>query len=274
MIPGYNTNGLAHHSPMDGLRLLADTGYKSVAITVDHGWFTSTRQTADIKRFLTEQGMSSVIETGARFILDPRQKHSPTLLDPDPAAANQRIEFLKRCIDLAVELGSNCVSLWSGRKDPRQSPQDAMGRLKDNLSVVLSHAESVGVDIGFEPEPGMLVDTTSSFGQLLEQVSSPRLKMTMDIGHLHCLGEIPIADYIRRWSGMIVNIHLEDMVRGKHEHLMFGEGEIDFAPVIQSLREIGYKQGIHVELSRHSHNAAEIVRQAFGFLQALLEAKD
>ena len=56
------------------------------------------------------------------------------------------------------------------------------------------------------------------------------------------------------------------MVRGVHEHLMFGQGTIDFPPVFAALREVGYDRGVHVELSRHSHAAVEAVRAARGFL--------
>ena len=60
------------------------------------------------------------------------------------------------------------------------------------------------------------------------------------------------------------------MRHGVHEHLMFGEGTIDFPPIIQALRETGYRGGVHVELSRHSHLAAEAVRAAASFLKLLL----
>ena len=33
---GYNTNGLAHHDGLQAIELLADIGYRSIAITVDH----------------------------------------------------------------------------------------------------------------------------------------------------------------------------------------------------------------------------------------------
>jgi len=55
----------------------------------------------------------------------------------------------------------------------------------------------------------------------------------MDIGHLFCLSEVPIAGFIEKWQDLIVNIHIEDMCAGVHDHLMFGEGQIYFPPVIE-----------------------------------------
>jgi L-ribulose-5-phosphate 3-epimerase len=108
------------------------------------------------------------------------------------------------------------------------------------------------------------------FEELLERFDAPPLKLTLDIGHLHCQGEVPIAEQIRRWSDQLVNVHLEDMRRGVHEHLMFGEGEIDFRPVIAELKAVGYHGLVQVELSRHSHMAPEAARRAFEFLQPLI----
>ena len=51
--------------------------------------------------------------------------------------------------------------------------------------------------------------------------------------------------------------------------MMFGEGEIAFEPVLAALAHVGYAGGIHVELSRHSHNAVETARQALAFLRAV-----
>ena len=81
---------------------------------------------------------------------------------------------------------------------------------------------------------------------------------------------MPIADVIRRWAPRLVNVHIEDMRRGVHEHLMFGEGEIDFPPVLQALAEVGYTGGVYVELSRHSHEGPEAARRAFRFLSVCL----
>ncbi|HMF14461.1 MAG TPA: TIM barrel protein, partial [Gemmataceae bacterium] len=54
---------------------------------------------------------------------------------------------------------------------------------------------------------------------------------------------------------------------GLHDHLMFGDGEIDFGPVLRTLQEIGYDGGVHVELSRHGHEAVNTARRALEFLK-------
>jgi sugar phosphate isomerase/epimerase len=60
------------------------------------------------------------------------------------------------------------------------------------------------------------------------------------------------------------------MRAGVHEHLMFGDGQIDFPPVLRALAEIGYQGGIHVELSRHSHEGPAAARRAIDFLRHLM----
>lgn len=273
MILGYNTNGLAHHEPMQALQLVADTGFKGVALTIDHHWLSPDSehrfdQMREIKQFLDHNGMISVIETGARFLLDPNRKHRPTLMDADAA---RRIDYLKYCIDTAVNLGSRCVSIWSGVKPEGLSFQTAIDRLAERLKVVLEYAEEQKVDIGFEPEPGMLIDTTGRFERLLHLVDSPRLKVTLDIGHLFCLSEVPISAFIEKWKDRLINVHIEDMRAGVHEHLMFGEGQIHFPPVIETLFDVGYQGPLNIELSRHSHDAARIVRESFQFLNPIIE---
>ncbi|NOZ40519.1 MAG: sugar phosphate isomerase/epimerase [Planctomycetes bacterium] len=271
---GYNTNGLAHHSLPAAIRLLASLGYESVAITIDHCALNPyadsyESQLRDTRQLLTELKMCSVIETGARYLLNPRHKHHPTLVTSKSAGRPLRIEFLRHAIDIAAELGSNCVSLWSGCLASNDTHDDGWRRLVEGLGIVLDYADRCDVQIGFEPEPGMFIDTMASFSELVEQVDSPRLGLTLDLGHLHCLSE-PIEATIVRWSDRLLNIHIEDMCAGVHEHLMFGEGEMGFPPVLATLQKVGYAGGLHVELSRHSHMGPEAARQSRVFLKSLL----
>ncbi len=148
------------------------------------------------------------------------------------------------------------------------SPEVARECLIEGCLRLGEFAESRNVRLAFEPEPGMLIDTMDRFAKLYESMRSPCFGLTLDLGHLHCLGEEPIASHIQKWREILWNVHIEDMRRGVHDHLMFGEGDMDFPPLLRALAAIDYQGGIHVELSRHSHDAVSSARQALEFLRA------
>ncbi len=276
MFLGYNTNGLAYQDLFDAVELLAEIGYHGVGITIDHHALSpydkdASRRLARLRAMLQQLGMQSVVETGARFLLEPNAKHEPTLLSDD---RRRRIDFYKYAVDCAVELRSDCVSLWSGTVREPILHEEAMDRLVEGLAEVLDYAAERNVVIAFEPEPGMLIDSMRAYELLLQRIDAPNFRLTLDVGHLHCQGETPMAGMIRRWAPRLVNVHLEDMRRGVHEHLMFGEGEIDFPPVLQALVELGYTGGAYVELSRHSHEGPAAARRAFAFLGEMRNARN
>ena len=273
MLLGYNTNGFAHHDLVDAIDVLAELGYQSVAITLDHNSLNPytidfAEQLTRVAKRLRQHQMRSVIETGARYLLDPRAKHEPTLLTADAERRQRRTGFLRHAIEIAAALGSDCVSMWSGMLRDEIGEEEAFDRLLAALGPVLQHAASLGVTIGFEPEPGMFVDSMERFHLLSETINSPSFLLTLDVGHLHCQGETPIEAQIKRWSDHLVNVHIEDMRAGVHEHLMFGEGEMEFEPILRALRDANYLGGVHVELSRHSHDAPNAARCAYEFLTA------
>lgn len=270
---GYNTNGFAHHRLEDAIAILGELGYRSVALTLDYHALnpfdpSHQQQAREARRILDRYDMRCVIETGARYLLDPWKKHQPTLLSKNPGL---RLDFLKRSIDLAQQLQADAVSLWSGTAGDPESEQILWDRLVDGCQQLCEHAERRQVRIAFEPEPGMLIDTMDRFARLYEAVSHSLFGLTLDLGHLQCQGELPMAPHIHHWKHVLWNIHIEDMNQGIHDHLMFGEGEMDFPPIFQALREIDYQHGIHVELSRHSHQAVETAKKAMSFLQKWLQ---
>jgi L-ribulose-5-phosphate 3-epimerase len=275
---GYNTNGLAHHRLADAIRLLGDEGYESAAITLDAGALDPygdprvyRDQTDKIHSLLDGLGLGRVIETGARYLLNPRMKHDPTLMDPDPTRRAIRVDFLVKAIDLALEVGADCVSFWSGILRDGASEAEAMDRLASALRPVIDRAESRRMRLAFEPEPGMFIDTFARFAELDERIRHPLFDLTVDLGHVHCIEDGAVADHVREWGPRIANVHVEDMARGVHEHLMFGEGTMDFPPIFQALRDVDYRGGLHVELSRHSHMAVEAVRKSREFLKRMIE---
>jgi L-ribulose-5-phosphate 3-epimerase len=265
---GYGTNGFANHRLADALAVIAGLGYRGVALTLDHDHLDpfapdAARQVARAADLLREHDLAVVIETGARYLLDPWHKHAPTLLHDDPAP---RLEYLRRAVRVGADLGAEAVSFWSGVA-PADTP-GAWRRLVDGTAAVVDVAAAAGVTLGFEPEPGMLVGDIAGWERLHADLGRPPgFGITLDIGHCRCLEPWPVPECVARVADHLVNVQIEDMRRGVHEHLEFGEGEIDFPPVLAALAAAGYGGLVAVELPRHSHAAPAVAARSIDFLR-------
>ena len=273
MLLGFSTNSIGDVDPLDAVPRLRDLGYGSLAITLDHHTinpFADDRsaRVARWRKALADVGMACVIETGARHLLDPMIKHEPTLISSDPSARACRIDFTRRAIDVAADLGAGCVSLWSGVGRDGAALETFGNRLADGLAEIMTHAAQAGVVVAFEPEPGMVIDTLARAATLFDRLGRPAaLRLTVDIGHMECMGEWPAATHLRPWHGMIANVHVDDMLACRHDHLPFGSGDVDFAAAVAALAAAGYRDGLHVELPRQSHRWLETARRSAAVLK-------
>ena len=272
MLPGYNTNGFAHHKIEDALQILAELGYRSIAFTLDYNTVepfaaNAIARARELGKMAQDLGLNLVIETGARFLLDPRRKHQPTLLSKQASDRKKRVDFLLRCAELGLAMGSNTLSFWSGKPDFEAAEDSYWQLLIEQCVLISNQVENSGMKIAFEPEPGMFIDTMDKFEQLHKAILHSKFGLTLDIGHLECMNEMPLLPHLEKWSSVLWNIHLEDMRQGVHDHLPPGEGSIDFGKVFAGLNEIKYEGGVHWELSRHSHDAVETARKCRQFMQ-------
>jgi sugar phosphate isomerase/epimerase len=269
----YNTNGFAHHKLEDAARIIAGCGYGGLALTPDVHQLNPFEpdfpgRVAEFRELLDSLNLKCVIETGARFLLDAHRKHQPTLLSPNPDDRHYRYEFLALdCIPLAKELGADVVSFWSGTPVDDAPPAELMDRLVEQCQRLADAAVENGVRLAFEPEPGMFIDTMDKFAELHARVNHPAFGLTLDVGHLVCVDELPVGGHVRRWAPVLWNVHLDDMRRGVHDHLAFGEGEVDFADFFAAAEEIWFAGCMSVELSRHSHDAVNTARRSREFLR-------
>jgi sugar phosphate isomerase/epimerase len=274
---GFGTNGFTNHRLADAVTVLADLGYDGIALTLDHCHLDPFADDlapalAALGARLDQLRMSVIVETGARYLLDPRHKHAPTLLAAD--GRDLRIDYLSRAVRIAAYLGAQAMSFWSGTPDADLPADVAWDRLVDGCHQVVELADRYSVPLGFEPEPGMLVDTIAGYEELARRLGNPAcFGVTLDIGHCRCVEEQSIPDCIRRVAPRLVNVQIDDMRRGTHEHLEFGAGEIDFPPVLAALREVGYQNLVAVELPRHGHAAPDVAARSLEFLRAANEGE-
>jgi len=267
----YNTNGAASHRLDDAIRLIAEAGYDGVALTLDHHHLDPfaddwEREAARVRDLLASLNLGSVVETGARYLLDPADKHEPTLVTASPEGRAARVAFLNRAIDVAGVLGSETMSFWAGVPKPGVDRNDAHDWLDQGLAQVCDHATRAGVTVSLEPEPGMLVETVGDYERIA--AFHPQLKLALDTGHCLVTGDVEPEDAVRGHASRLGTVAIEDMKRGDHTHLPFGHGDMNVPAVLRALKDVEFGRLVCVELSRESPRAHQAIPEAIRYLKA------
>lgn len=278
----YSTNGFTRVSLPEAIRRIAAHGYEGVEILADAPhWCPPHCTDADLRAIEdalggTRLAISNVNVNTAMGLWPsppPELVFEPSLSNRDPAVRRRRIDYTFACLELAAVLGAPAISVASGRMESDVPPARGFDYFARSLEVVCERAAALGVRVGIEFEPGLLVETSDEVARLIEMVDHPALGANLDIGHAVCAGEDPV-DAIARLAGRIWNVHIEDIRGRKHYHLIPGEGDIEFARVIDALRVHGYDGFLTVELYTCTHQADSAARAAIGYLAPLVEALD
>ena len=273
----WNTNGCANHRLYDAIELVADAGYDGLALTLDwhhldpfaDDW---QQQTERLRAALDEKNLDSVIETGARFLLNPRIKHEPTLINPEKAGRQRRVAFLKQAIDIASTLGSEAVSFWAGVRQSSVSAEQAKQWLSEGIGELLDYATAQQVTLAVEPEPGMQIETIADLERIrasLPVAVRDALSLALDVGHVWVTGEMDPAEAVRTYGKTCGTAAIEGMNRGVHEHLPVTQGDMDVAAIIRSFQQVGFDKLICVELSRDSHRAHQAIGETIKSLKKM-----
>ena len=269
---GYNTNGCANHRLDDAIALIAAAGYDGIALTLDiHHLDPYLPDHPGARRrvaaSLRQRNLGCVVETGARFLLDPTRKHEPTFVTPDMEGRARRLDFLCRALEVAAECGAEAMSFWAGVPQPGVDRAQARSWLEAGIAALLRRAEALGVTAALEPEPGMLIETVADFHAIAAAL--PGLRLALDVGHCVVTGEVAPERAVLNEHDHVATVSIEDMRRGVHEHLPFGEGDMDVAAVLAALRSVRCTRLVCVELSRDSHRADRMVPAALAALRAI-----
>lgn len=269
---GYGLNGFTDHRLPDALAVLAGLGYDGVALTLDHAHLDPlgpglAGRVARAARLLARHGLDVVVETGGRYVLDPWRKHEPTLVSD--TGRERRLELLRTAVRVAADLGSPAVSFWSGVAPAGASDRVLRERVDAGVAALLPLAQERGVDLALEPEPGMVVERLADALAVRARLGDPeRLRLTVDVGHLRCNEHGDPGDLIRSVGPLVRNVQVDDMRRGTHEHLPFGEGEVDLPSALAALGDIGFRGLVAVELPRHPHAAPALAAASLTALRA------
>jgi sugar phosphate isomerase/epimerase len=246
------TYGLKDLTTPDALRLIKETGYDGVQLSVMAGWPTDpAKLSADDRRTLRRQ-----IEDSGLAV--------PSLIDsvslrgtPDAKAKN--LERLKR----AVELGNELVpgrppyfdTILGRKKADWENVKEAMA---DELRGWVPILEDGNTTLTFKPHAGDAVQSAERVLWLIQAVGSPRIRIVFDYSHFYVEG-YPLEESLRKLINYAPLIVVKDSqgTSEKHDYLLPGDGKTDYLAYFKLLRELRYSGFVNVEVSAHVHRKPE-----------------
>jgi len=178
---------------------------------------------------------------------------------------DRQFDLTRRAIGLAPEFGAQ-VFVFSG---PFRRTGDAAEweRMVERTRQLARLAESRGVTLAEEFEPGFVVGSTADLLRLFEEVGSDSLAANLDLGHAFLCDPDPLGA-IRRLAPRIVHGHIENMRAGVHEHLLPHEGDMNLADYLRALARAGFQGGLALDLYKHDYEA--VAPDAIAYLRRLI----
>jgi D-psicose/D-tagatose/L-ribulose 3-epimerase len=156
---------------------------------------------------------------------------------------------------------------------PDVAMADARRWLDEGIEQVLAYSERVGVPAAMEPEPEpeVVVRTVDGYRALAERF--PALELALDLGHVMVTQERVPEESIIEFAPQIGSVSLEDMKRGHHHHLAFGDGDMNIPACLDALERIDFRRLVVIELSSDSGRADMMVPHALDWVRNCRKAR-
>lgn len=182
--------------------------------------------------------------------------HRAGLASPVESDRREAVDWTIACVALAVDVGAAVVHVIPGDQPDLGNGLGAVGDPGDldcfvaSLRTVVEAAAGTGVTVALEPIVNQLVSTTDEALEVLGRV--PGLAISFDPSHLEVTTH-DVADAARRLGPHVAIAAIKDAV-GEPDDFRFlaqGDGVIDFAEMVATLRAAGFDGALVVEHEAH-----------------------
>lgn len=233
------------HSAADCVTHLIDAGYSDFELMMYPG-------------HLWPADMDPAARSGLRQHIEARGARVITLNMPNVdlnlagAAEEMRaytLGLLRGVVGLAGDLGVPGVVLGIGKANPLfPAPTERLvGYFYQALDELLPLAEKAGTELWVENMPFSFISDVDTLMNMLDQYGGDDVGFVYDVANGHFIGE-DLSDGLRRVKDRLKLVHLSDTTQRIYRHDPVGAGDLDFAPLPATLREVGYQELAMLEI--------------------------
>lgn len=268
---------------MDGIKRAKEIGADGIQMYASYGVVSpgqmTTQKRKDLKNVMQDNGLvfSALCGELGGHGLSIRAQHT------------DRIELLKRILDMALELGTNIVTTHIGVV-PNNPTHDRYKVLQDACGELSKYGESVGGCYAIETGP----EKTGVLSRFLESIDAKAMNVNYDPANLVMVtGDDPVKG-VYNLKDYIVHTHAKDGVMIKpsdpeyvydcfakgdidalnaldgFQEMPLGEGEVNYVAYLKALKDIGYNGFLTIERECGDNPTADI-KTAVAFLKDILK---
>jgi sugar phosphate isomerase/epimerase len=275
MVFGYSTNAFKRFSLVEALEKIAAIGFKGVEIMGDRPHLYppdfDDERLKSLKKIIEKNNLL-VTNLNSFTLFAVGDTYLPSWIEPEKDRREIRIRHTLESLKIAKQLGCGNISIPPGGPLAGMSKHQALRLFHRGLEKVIPLAEELGVKILVEPEPELMIEKTSQFKDFIKDVRSKAVGLNFDIGHFYCAGEDPrnAFEELFQWVG---HVHLEDIASSReHNHLIAGQGSIDFGRIFEIMVQLGFRGNITLELYPYLDTPEEAGRESMEYLRPIFKA--
>jgi D-psicose/D-tagatose/L-ribulose 3-epimerase len=229
----------------------------------------SQTERRDIRAVAADHGLAI---TSLHYLL--RAPSGLSITAADAAQRSRTVAVMRELCTFATDLGARV--LVHGSPDQRKiaGSADADGRKRgiDCFAAVAEAAAAAGVVYCIEPlsrDQTAFVNTIEEAADIARQIGSPAVRTMLDCSSAALTETESIPDLIRRWipSGLIAHVHFNDPNRQGP-----GDGALDFAPILSTLREQDYRGDAAIEPFIYEPDGPACAARGIGYIRGILRA--
>ena len=197
-----------------------------------------------------------------------------SLASPDPDERRQGVQVIRDVCGVARSLDVSVLLLPVGQPEGVELAA-ARANVVVSLRECLEGAEDAGVTLALENVCQPFLETAEALLEVVAALGSPTCGVYYDLGNASFVGQDPVAE-LRAVAPHLVRVHAKDTVNVRRERpplpetpitgdftvwqrrttVTLGSGEVDLEGCAQVLRELGYEEGVVIEVPQPPEGAA------------------
>ncbi|MCL4514954.1 MAG: sugar phosphate isomerase/epimerase [Firmicutes bacterium] len=203
-------------------------------------------------------------------------------VDPDPAKRAAQLDYVRRGVDVAKQLGAPVLRVFSGNAKEGIAFETAREWIIEGLRRSAEYAQEHRIVLALENH-GLFAGRSQQVREILETVNSPYLRATIDTANFFLVGENPAeaAEALARYAA---HVHLKDFYKvgpdfakeaykgvagDRYTGIAAGKGEVDFPRIFRALRKAGYGGFLSIEFEGNE-DPEQGVAESVAYLSRIL----